>query len=112
MSLVSRLWAWLLSWLPWRDKKWLAVFVEDEPPELKQHRVYLITEDNEVWQAAFICPCGCQATIQLCCLREARPSWSYEVHTDRTVTIRPSVWRTKDCRSHFFLKRGLVRWCG
>lgn len=30
---------------------------------------------------------------------------------DGTVSIKPSGWRQKGCRSHFFLKRGQIEWC-
>lgn len=108
--LLSQIWSWLISWLPWREKRWLAVFVDDDPPELLEHHIYLVTEDDEVWQAAFVCPCGCLSTIQLCCLEESRPRWSYKVHPDKTVTLHPSIWRKKGCRSHFFIRRGVIKW--
>ena len=111
MSLISRIWTSLIIWLPWKRRNWLAVHVEDEPNELESNRVYLIMEENEVWQAALICPCGCHAKIQLCCVKESRPRWSYNVHSDQTVTLHPSVWRTKGCRSHFFIRRGKIKWC-
>lgn len=111
MRLIRRFWVWLLYWLSWRDQKWLAIVVEDEPPDPKNHCVYLIAEDDEIWQAAFKCPCGCQATIQLCCLPETKPSWSYVIHPDKSISLSPSIWRKNGCRCHFFLRRGAIQWC-
>jgi len=111
MSLLRRIWSSLISCLTRRELKWMAVFVGDEPVKLKHHRVYLVMEDDEVWQATFTCPCGCQMKIQLCCLPESRPSWSYKVHADKTVTLHPSIWRKRGCCSHFFLRWGIIKWC-
>lgn len=30
---------------------------------------------------------------------------------DPSITLQPSVWRKIGCRSHFFLRRGLIQWC-
>jgi hypothetical protein len=58
-----------------------------------------------------ICPCGCKEVINLNLLKTVRPRWSVKEHPDRTVTLTPSVWRQKGCRSHFFLRRGRIEWC-
>ncbi|MFX8036043.1 DUF6527 family protein [Acinetobacter baumannii] len=26
-------------------------------------------------------------------------------------TLSPSIWRSKGCRSHFFVREGLIVWC-
>jgi hypothetical protein len=58
-----------------------------------------------------ICPCGCGEVIELNLLEQARPRWSVQEHPDRTITLAPSVWRQKGCRSHFHLRRGRIDWC-
>ncbi|WP_436231260.1 DUF6527 family protein [Caballeronia sp. LjRoot29] len=58
-----------------------------------------------------ICPCGCGEVIELNLLKQARPCWSAEEHPDGTISLVPSVWRQRGCRSHFFLRRGGIEWC-
>ena len=84
--------------------------VEDLPDELAPQRLYLIGEQPHPWSAALLCPCGCGTTIQLSLIKEDRPSWRARRHFSGSVTLRPSVWRTRGCRSHFFLRRGRIVW--
>ena len=61
--------------------------------------------------AAMLCPCRCGQVIQLNLVVGTRPVWTVEIDSDtQAVTLRPSIWRTKGCRSHFLLRRGRVRW--
>jgi hypothetical protein len=111
MGFVVRFYRWLRSWLPIRKSRWTGKVVGDVPDRLKQYCVYLVNEDGQLWQVAMLCPCGCSAVIQLCVLPDTRPSWTVRMHYDRTVSLTPSVWRTKGCRSHFFLRGGTIDWC-
>ncbi|MGC2966215.1 DUF6527 family protein [Paraburkholderia aspalathi] len=85
--------------------------VEDFPATLESAKVYLAGEGTNLWGAAMICPCGCGEVIELNLLNQVRPCWSAEEHPDGTVSLAPSVWRQKGCKSHFFLRRGEVEWC-
>lgn len=103
-----------IAWVRWRlpfGRRWRAVFVDDAPNELQRRTVYLVREDDTVWQAVMACPCGCRATIQLCCLPNIRPRWSYRDERNGTITLHPSVWRKTGCRSHFLLRNGRITWC-
>ena len=75
-------------------------------------RLYLVGEDTGPWSAALLCPCGCEATIQLSLLPDDEPSRRAVRHFNGSVSLRPSVWRTRGCRSHFFLRRGRIVWTG
>jgi hypothetical protein len=48
--------------------------------------------------------------IQLNLLPDAEPLWSLTKHRDGTVTLSPSIWRQKGCRSHFFIRKGQIEW--
>jgi hypothetical protein len=85
--------------------------VEEFPHKLDRATVYLAGENNNLWAAAMICPCGCGDVIELNLLKQARPCWSVREHSDGTLTLAPSVWRQKGCRSHFILRRGRIDWC-
>ena len=85
--------------------------VEDLPEDLVPSTLYLVGEGPHRWAAAMICPCGCREAIQLNLLLKVRPSWRVQEHGDDTVSLSPSVWRTKGCRSHFIVRRSRIAWC-
>ncbi len=100
------------SFWPWRKPKLFRVIrVEEFPDNLKKTKVYLAGEDENLWAAAMVCPCGCGDVIELNLLKQARPCWNVQIHSDETVTLTPSVWRQKGCRSHFWLRHGRIDWC-
>jgi len=98
-------------WPSRRPKLFRFVRVEEFPEKLERAKVYLAGEGNNLWAAAMICPCGCGEVIELNLLKQARPCWSVQEHSDRTVSIVPSVWRKKGCRSHFVVRHGRIDWC-
>jgi hypothetical protein len=83
--------------------------VEDPPDELDDNVVYLIADGGPPWSATFVCPCGCKERISLSLIPRDRPNWRATVNNDG-ITLHPSVWRKKDCRSHFFIRGGRVLW--
>lgn len=83
---------------------------EDLPDELAPSTLYLVGDGPHRWAAAMICPCGCGEVIQLNLLIRVRPSWTVQEHADGTVSLSPSVWRTKGCRSHFIVRRSRIEW--
>lgn len=111
MSWFSRLWGWLRSWFVRKPTPLRGVRVSELPERLDQKSVYLVGENEYLWYVAFVCPCGCGETLQLSCLKDARPRWTATVHPDGSVSLQPSVARVKGCRSHFFLRHGLIQWC-
>ena len=111
MQTAKRLWFWILRWIPGRRERWQPIWVEHEPEQIRSRYVYLIEENGAVWQTIMVCPCGCNATIQLCCLPDTRPRWEYEIHEDGTISLHPSVWRKTGCRSHYIVRRGNIVWC-
>lgn len=118
-EVLRRLWSALLFfprrlaafWPASRPRLIRYVKVEDFPETLESARVYLAGEGTNLWGAAMICPCGCGEVIELNLLKQARPCWSAEEHPDGTISLVPSVWRQRGCRSHFFLRRGGIEWC-
>jgi hypothetical protein len=96
---------------PWIHRDRLrSVAVDELPDSLAQRRLYLIGSGIP-WSAALICPCGCGQVIHLSLLPDDSPSWAVSFDRDGLPTLSPSVWRTKGCRSHFFLRHGRIAWC-
>lgn len=109
---LSRLWAWLRSWFIRPARPLKTVHAEELPDRLDPKAVYVLGEGNHRWFVTMICPCGCGATLQMSLLPDARPRWRLIEHSDDgTISLQPSVWRQVGCRSHFFLRRGLIQWC-
>jgi hypothetical protein len=80
------------------------------PKSLARRTIYLVEDDGYREQAAMLCPCGCGHVIQLNLLADERPCWSATAHSDGTVSLHPSVWGKKGCRSHFWFRHGRVQW--
>jgi Family of unknown function (DUF6527) len=106
-------WSYLLKFVRTRSylrRKVKVVRVRELPDTLKKYTMYTIGEDI-AWLVALQCPCGCSDIVQLTLLKQESPRWSLQQEKDGSATIFPSVWRSKGCKSHFFIRRGLVLWC-
>lgn len=86
--------------------------VEEFPDRLKASTFYVAGEERYPWAAAMLCPCGCGDVIELNLLEQASPYWSIRQNSDGTITLIPSVWRTKGCRSHFLIRDSCIDWYG
>jgi len=97
----------------WKYRKRVRIASVEELPEvLNVRRLYVIGAEKP-WSAALLCPCGCGETIHMSLLRNDSPSWTLRIEKSGNLpTLSPSVWRTKGCRSHFFLRHGTIVWCG
>ena len=92
-------------------RRYRLVRVQELPDRLKSRRVYAEAEGVDLWFATMLCPEGCGESIHLSLVPGDYPRWHLIEHSDGTVSLQPSVWRTKGCRSHFVLQRGRVLWC-
>jgi hypothetical protein len=81
------------------------------PAKLKRRTFYIVEEDGFEEQAALLCPCGCGKVLYMNLIPDERPCWRATRHPDGSVTLFPSVWRKKECGSHFWFRRGRVTWC-
>lgn len=88
-----------------------AVFVDEEPRAPGRNILYVRKGADGPAFGYLACPCGCHATLHLRFTGERRPRWSMSLDWKRRVTLHPSVWRTMDCRSHFFVRAGKIEWC-
>lgn len=96
----------------WVVPPYRTLVVEDSLPKtLKPRTLYVVQEDGFKEQAAMICPCGCRGVLHMNLLPDERPCWQLTQYLDGTVTLHPSIWRKKDCGSHFWFRRGRIRWC-
>lgn len=85
-------------------------YVDEFPDALASDLVYLVGDTPDPWAATFECPCGCGQAIRLSLVGRDKPSWRARVSSKGRVTLTPSIWRTKGCKSHFFVRDGRVLW--
>jgi hypothetical protein len=96
----------------WFTRPYATRIVEDQlPKRLKRKTLYIVQDGSFEEQAAMICPCGCRAVLQMNLLTDERPCWRVTRHDDGTATLHPSVWRQKECLSHFWYRKGRIEWC-
>lgn len=104
--LVSR---FLDSYGPARQ---LVVIEGDSLPSVLPYRKIVLARDKgEEWCVGMRCPCGCNDTIELLLIAEARPRWDLSVDKYNRPTLTPSVWRRLGCGAHFWLRNGKIQWC-
>ena len=84
--------------------------VDDVPEPVTPATVYLVGDGPEPWSAVMVCPCGCEATLSLSLIPADSPSWRASVSSAGQLTLHPSVWRKRGCRSHFSVVKGQVIW--
>ena len=108
-QMFRRIREWVEHWFlpPYRT----MVVEESLPAQLLRRTVYIVREDGFDEQIALLCPCGCGQVLQMNLLPDERPCWRVMQNTDGAVTLHPSVWRKKDCGSHFWLRNSRIRWC-
>ena len=111
MNRLLNIWFKIKYWLFKSPIPSLAYHVTEEPEVFQKKIIYLVGEAGNNWYIGFLCPCDCGEVIQLSTLITDKPKWSFVKHRNNTITIKPSIWRTSGCKSHFFIRKGLVDWC-
>lgn len=115
---LIRLYREFKNWLSVIATKWhrknvplyIALHVKNFPTEYMPHILYLMGKPGKEWLAGFTCPCGCGDFIELV-LDGNHPKWKLSISADGHPSLHPSVFRSVNCRSHFFLDRGTIHWC-
>jgi hypothetical protein len=80
------------------------------PKKLRRRTIYVVQEDG-FQEGGNALPLRVWLGFAMNLLRDERPCWNVIYHENGTVTLHPSVWRKKDCGSHFWFRRGRVDWC-
>lgn len=91
----------------------LAARVSQQYPDLEtlpEKTLYVVGGLGYQKWAYMVCPCGCGERIMLSLATNRRPHWSVEVDWLGRPTIKPSVWQTAGCFSHFWVKKGRIEW--
>lgn len=94
-----------------KQKPYRFACVDEFPDSLEPYKIYLAGEAEHLWAAAMVCPCGCREVIELNLLKQASPCWNVKKYRNGSISLMPSIWRQKGCRSHFFVRHGRIDWC-
>lgn len=108
-----KLWNRFLNWIRSFRSGYALVYVESDelPQRLAPKTITVARENQELWVAGLICPCGCKSRMELMLLDEAKPRWDLNVDKKGRPTLNPSVWRNTGCKAHFWLRSGQIIWC-
>lgn len=87
--------------------------VEKTPPNqtILADQFIIVTHRQKPLWAIFKCPCGCGDVISLAMQPPHNPRWRLVSAQSSSPTLHPSIWRSKGCFSHFFVRNGYVDWC-
>lgn len=107
VDVLNKIWNWFCC----KPAFYTAIKVEDLPEQLHPRTIYVAGENDHLWYAAMICPCGCGEVLQMGLMHNQRPRWTITEHDDGAVSLYPSVWRKVGCKSHFWLQQGNIFWC-
>jgi len=104
---------WRNTWARIEPRRRLRIVEGDSlPARVPRRAVVLARDDGEEWCVGLRCPCGCGDVIELLVVPEAKPRWDLAIDAKGRPSLSPSVGRQKGCRSHFWLRRGRIHWCG
>ena len=81
------------------------------PDKMPIRSIVVAIEDDEIWCVGLKCPCGCGYTIELPIIKEAKPRWDININSQNQISLFPSVFLKKGCKSHFWIKNGKITWC-
>lgn len=109
-KLLNKLFYWLKNLFS--TSKYKLKNVKEEPFKMKKNVIYIEGNklNNDYWYAHLICPCGCDENITLNLIDDTSPCWKVTARNNK-VSIYPSIWRTVNCKSHFWIKNGSIIWC-
>jgi hypothetical protein len=92
-----------------KDPLFVNKYVEIIPEKMKSDILYIEGGYQSEQFASLLCPCGCKEVINLNLEPEENPCWVLK--KGRLTDLSPSIWKSSNCKSHFFIKRGKIRWC-
>ncbi|WP_111308884.1 DUF6527 family protein [Confluentibacter sediminis] len=112
---LTRLFNWFFSLFKLKKisliRHYKLIIVPELPENPNEKTLYV--EGNKIlkdyWYALLICPCGCKEKIMLNLMDDAKPCWTLKIKKS-DFSISPSIWRTKNCKSHFWLRNRKIIW--
>ena len=81
------------------------------PEQIRSGEMLIVRDKIDKW-LCFHCPDGCGEIIKLPLNPRQRPRWGVSSDWLRRPTVNPSVRQTSGCKSHFWVRKGKIDWCG
>jgi hypothetical protein len=108
---VKQLFKWILGFFKKENKYFKLKIVSELPVNPIGHTLYLegSFKEKDYWYALLKCPCGCGDIIMLNLMTDTKPCWEVNFN-NKKPSVYPSIWRTKNCKSHFWIRNGEVVW--
>jgi hypothetical protein len=113
--MLKRFWLSLLAWLGLTAQPdFVGELVKVNPAneEVPPNRLVVVGGRGYQKWAYLRCPCGCDEVIMLSLAKSRRPRWTVTFDRLNRPSIEPSIRQTSGCHSHFWVRRGVVDWCG
>jgi len=111
MKLTHKFEDWILKQFDFHfSRKFKYELVKELPDDIPEKKILIIADGYQPDSLAFKCPCGCNNTIFLNLLLDAKPRWKYCITKRGNISISPSIWRKTGCRSHFYILKGRIIW--
>ena len=111
--LLGRLTRRVLEWTGRLEPVQFTVTTIADHPDLTTlapGQIYIVGDPAFQKWAFLKCPCGCGQPIMLSLSQKRRPRWRIEIDWYGRPTVKPSIWQTAGCYSHFIIKQGRIHW--
>ncbi|MDP1748529.1 MAG: DUF6527 family protein [Reyranella sp.] len=102
-----------LEWTGFLESAQLTVTTHSDHPDIEALPpgiIYVVGGPTYQKWAFLKCPCGCGEPIMLSLSEKKRPRWHIDTDWFGRPTVKPSVWQTAGCYSHFWIKKGRIHW--
>lgn len=83
-----------------------------DPGTMADGQIYVVGGRGYNKWAYFRCPADREEIVQLSLMPERRPRWTVAVDWLGRPTINPSVRQLDGTYAHFWIREGVVVWCG
>lgn len=93
------------------DLKVISMQGDQLPERFRNRHAVLMVDHGEQWSLGLNCPCGCGEVIELLLVEEVDQYWSLHIDQIGRPTLKPSIWKSTGCRSHFWVTNGQIKWC-
>ena len=89
-----------------------SIITEDMPvsEDVKENTLVILGGKDWAKWVLLKCPCGCGDLITLSLMKSHKAFWNLKIDLMKRVTLSPSIWKNDGCKSHFFVKKGKLRW--
>ncbi len=112
-QILGRLTRRVLEWTGFAEAIHFTVTTIADHPDLDAlapGRIYVVGGPTFQKWAFLKCPCGCGEPIMLSLSQKRRPRWRIDRDWYGRPTVKPSIWQTAGCCSHFWIKQGRIHW--